>query len=71
MRKFLYSRWFFLFLAVTCLIDLFTDIAEDLWGWSALNHLSIVLDVIILFLALWIFVDLQGRRPRDGGNSRR
>jgi len=71
MGKFLYSRWFFLFLAVVCVIDLLTDIAQDLWGWSGLNHLSIALDIIILVLALWIFFDLQKRRPRNGGHSRR
>jgi hypothetical protein len=72
MRRFLYSRWFFLFLAVSCAISLFSDVAEDLWGLGAMiNRVAIAMDAIILIMALWMFVDLQRRRPRDGGNSRR
>jgi hypothetical protein len=71
MRKFLYSRWFFFFLAVVCVIDLGTDVGEVVWGWNALNFVSIAMDVIAAGMALWIFIDLQSRRPKHGGDSRR
>ena len=72
MKRFLYSRWFFLFLAVSCAVSLFSDVAEDLWGWgAAVNRVAIVMDAVIFCMAVWMFVDLQRRRPRDGGNSRR
>lgn len=71
MRKLLYSRWFFFFLAVVCVIDLGADVGEVVWGWSALNFVSIAMDVIAAGLALWIFIDLQSRRPKHGGDSRR
>ncbi len=67
----MYSRWFFLLLAVSCAIDLIADVSEDLWGWTVPNHLAIAMDIIILAMAVWMFVDLQRRRPKDGGNPRR
>ncbi len=71
MRRFLYSRWFFLFLAVSCAIDLGADLLEDFGGWNWLNHVAIVMDLVILILALWMFTDLQRRRPKSGGDSSR
>jgi hypothetical protein len=71
MRSFLYSRWFFLFLAIVCIVDLASDVGESVWGWSDLNYVSITADVISVALTLWIFIDLQIRRPKHGGDSRR
>jgi hypothetical protein len=72
MRNFLYSRWFFLFLAIFCVIDLIADVSEGLfWDWITLNRLSIVMDVVILVMAVWMFIDLERRRPKDGGDSGR
>jgi hypothetical protein len=71
MRKFLYSRWFFLALAVVCVVNLVADLGEAVWGWSELNVVSIAMDMIAAGLALWTFVDLQRRKPKHGGDSRR
>jgi hypothetical protein len=71
MRRFLYSRWFFLFLAITCILDLGIDLSVDLWGRLEFRYLSIAMDLIILFMALWIFTDLQRRKPKNGGDPRR
>ena len=61
MRRFLYSRWFFLFLAVSCAISLFSDVAEDLWGLGAMiNRVAIAMDAIILIMAR-----LDVRRPAE------
>ena len=70
LRGFLYSRWFFLFLAIAGVIDLVADVGENIWGWSGLNYLSIAMDVIVVLLALWIFADLQRRKPKDGSAGR-
>jgi hypothetical protein len=70
-RKFLYSRWFFLFLAIVCFIDLIADVGESVWGWNALNLVSIAMDVIAVVMTFWIFADLQSRRPKDGNHPRR
>jgi hypothetical protein len=69
LHGFLYSRWFFLFLAIVCVLDLVADVGETIWGWSALNYVSIALDAIIVGMALWIFTDLQRRRPKNGGSA--
>ena len=71
MRRFLYSRWFFLFLAISCILDLMIDLSVDLWGRLEFRYLSIAMDLIILFMALWIFTDLQRRKPKNGGDPRR
>ena len=71
MRAFLYSKWFFLFLAVVCVIDLVTDLSEEIWGSGALNKLAIAMDITAAALALWIFIDLHVRRPKNGGDTRR
>jgi hypothetical protein len=63
-RRFLYSKWFFLVLALVILIDLGTDVADELWGWTILNKVSIALDLAAAGLALWIFGDLHSRRPK-------
>ncbi len=68
LRQFLYSRWFFLLLAIVCLTDLSADLGEHFWGWTTLNFVSIAMDVVASVLAVWIFFDLQRRRP---GNERR
>jgi hypothetical protein len=33
MRKFLYSKWFFAFLAAVCTLDLISDVAADSSAW--------------------------------------
>jgi hypothetical protein len=66
MRRFLYSRWFFLFLAIVCIVDVIADLGEWFWGRDVLNALAIAMDVIAAGLACWIFLDLQSRRPKHG-----
>jgi hypothetical protein len=68
MREFLYSKWFFGFLALDCTFDLIVDVVEYLHGCYTLNLVSIPLDVIAVFLTGWMFFDLRGRHPKYGGN---
>ena len=69
MRRFLYSKWFFGFLAVVCILNLLADFLEHVRGWTSLNILAIVMDCIAVIMTLWMFADLHGRRPKHGGNS--
>jgi len=69
MRDFLYSKWFFGFLALVCTLDLIADVWEYLSGCSTFNLVSIPLDTIAVFLTVWMFVDLHERHPKYGGNS--
>ena len=55
MRRFLYSKWFFLILAVVCAVDLFADVAEEIWGRGLLNIIAIGLDCFAVLLSGWIF----------------
>jgi len=71
MREFLYSKWFFGFLALVCSLDLMADVAEYVEGCHTLNVLSIPLDCIAVFLTVWMFIDLRGRHPKYGGNPPR
>ena len=71
MRRFLYGRWFFFFLAVVCLVDLGADVLELVRGNTDLNDLAIAMDCIAVAMSLWIFTDLQRRRPKNGDHSRR
>ena len=70
MRKFLYSKWFFGFLALVCILDLISDAAADFWEWSALHEVTIGLEVISVYLAVTMFVDLHRRMKGDGRNPR-
>jgi hypothetical protein len=70
MRTLLYSKWFFAFLALVCVLDLFADLAERLWEWTALNDIAILLDVIMAVLSVWMFADLHQKRPGRGDHSR-
>jgi hypothetical protein len=70
MRAWLYSRWFFAFLALTSILDLIADLAERYWNWTNLNDLAIGLDVLVALLTGWMFIDLQRRGPKRGGGSR-
>ena len=70
MRQFLYNKWFFGFLALVCILDLAADVLEHVWGWTSLNFLAIALDCIAVFMTLWMFVDLHGRRPKNGDYPR-
>ena len=70
MRRFLYSKWFFLLLATVCAIDLLADAGEEVWGHNFLNSVAIAMDSVALALAVWIFTDLHTRRPKDGDNTR-
>lgn len=71
MRSFLYSKWFFLMLAVVCVVDLFADWGERVLGWTALHVMAVSLDAVAAALALWMFGDLHRRRPRreDGDHT--
>jgi hypothetical protein len=62
---------FFGVLAVVCLVDLAADLSEHIWGWSDVNLLAIAMDVAAAGLAVWIFADLHGRRPKNGGGTHR
>jgi hypothetical protein len=70
MRRFLYSKWFFLLLAVVCAFDLAADLGEEIWGHNILNNLSIGFDLVALALSAWIFTDLHMRRPKHGDDPR-
>jgi len=70
MRKFLYSKWFFGFLALVCLLDLISDAAADLFGWTALHQVTIALEIISVCLASAMFVDLHRRMRVNGRDPR-
>jgi hypothetical protein len=63
MRKLLYSKWYFLLLAVISLVNLLADVMEEIWGWNFLNKVAIPMDAAALFLSVWMFADLHSRRP--------
>ena len=69
MRRFLYGKWFFFLLAVVCLLDLVVDWSSHVWGWTDLDLLVIPLDAVAASLALWMFVDLHKRRPKNGDHT--
>lgn len=71
MRRFLYSRWFFFFLAVVCLIDLLVRSSELVWDWTVPIVAAIAMDAIAAALALWVFIDLQSRKPKTNGHNTR
>ena len=64
MRKFLYSKWFFGFLALVCTLDLITDFAADYFGWGTLRWVTIPLEIIAVCLSVTMFLDLH-RRIKD------
>jgi hypothetical protein len=69
MRRLLYSKWFFLILAVVCVVDLLAD-AGEIWGRGFLKRLAIGMDFAALPLSGWIFIDLHARRPKNGNHTR-
>jgi hypothetical protein len=70
MRKFLYSKWFFAFLALVCTLDLISDAAADFLGWGKLHVVTIVLEIVSAYLAIIMFVDLNRRMKVNGRNPR-
>jgi hypothetical protein len=72
LRQLLFSKWFFGLLAVVLLLDMASDIAEQLHPlhFQLLNKISLFFDVIALILVLWMFIDLSRRRPADGNDPR-
>ena len=44
MRRFLYSKWFFLLLATVCAIDLAADLGKEIWGHNFLNSIAVGMD---------------------------
>jgi hypothetical protein len=54
MRRFLYSKWFFLLLAIVCATDLAADLSEEIWGHTSLNSIAIGLDLVAVILSAWI-----------------
>jgi hypothetical protein len=70
MRRFLYSKWFFLLLAIVCATDLAADLSEEIWGYTPLNSIAIGLDLVAVILSAWIFTDLHIRRPKHGDDTR-
>ena len=70
MRKFLYSKWFFGFLAFVCGLDLISDAAADYFGWRALRRITIGLEIIAVYLTVSMFVDLHRRMKVNGRDPR-
>ena len=70
MRKFLYSKWFFGFLALVCALDLISDAAADFFGWKALHNVTIGLEIISVYLTMSMFFDLQRRMKVNGRDPR-
>jgi hypothetical protein len=70
MRRFLYSKWFFLLLATVCGTDLVAHLGEEIWGYGYLKNVAIVMDLVALALSAWIFIDLHTRRPKHGDGTR-
>ena len=70
MRRFLYSKWFFGFLAFVCALDLISDAAADLMGWNKLHEVTIVLELIAVYLTVTMFVDLHRRMKVNGRSPR-
>ena len=70
MRKFLYSRWFFGFLALVIILDLATDVIEVLSGWKPVHEITIGLECIAAVLAVSMFLDLHKRVKSYGTHSR-
>jgi hypothetical protein len=54
-----------------CVVDLIADLGETAWGWTDLNMVAIAMDAVAAGMALWIFIDLQRRKPQHGGNPGR
>jgi len=70
MRKFLYSKWFFGFLAVVCALDLISDAAADFLGWRILRGVTMGLELIAVCLAVAMFLDLHRRMKSNGHDPR-
>jgi hypothetical protein len=70
MRKFLYSKWFFGFLAFVCILDLISDASADLFGWGALRKVTIGLEIIAVYLTVTMFIDLHRRMKVNGRDPR-
>ncbi len=70
MRKFLYSKWFFGFLAFVCTLDLISDAAADFLGWASLREVTIGLELIAVYLAVAMFIDLNRKIKVNGRNPR-
>jgi hypothetical protein len=70
-RRFLYSKWFFGLLVAVGIIDLIADLGQSVWGWNRLNIVAIGMDVVQVFLCVWIFADIHRRTPKNGDDSGR
>jgi len=70
MRKFLYSKWFFGFLAFVCALDLISDAAADLLGWRILRGVTMGLELIAVCLAVAMFLELHRRMKINGHDPR-
>ena len=70
MRKFLYSKWFFGFLAFVCTLDLISDAAAEFFSWRALREVTIGLELISVYLTVAMFLDLNRRMKVNGRDPR-
>ena len=70
MRTFLYSKWFFGFLALVCTLDLISDAAANAFGWDALHEVTIGLELIPVYLTVAMFLDLHRRMKVNGRDPR-
>jgi len=66
MRKFLYSKWFFAFLAAVCTLDLISDVTADFFAWQGLRAVTFGLEAVSVFLTVTMFLDLHRRVPING-----
>jgi hypothetical protein len=73
LRRMLFSKQFFGVLLAVLTLDLSADLAEMLnpGRHEFLNGIAIGVDLVAFGLALWMFLDLNRRRDRDGNDSRR
>jgi hypothetical protein len=65
-RRCIYNRWFYAFLAGICTLDIICDIFDIAkpGAFPVLTLLSLVASGVAAFLALLIFIDLQSRRNK-------
>ncbi len=66
LRRFLYNRWFYAFLALVCALDVVAEVL-DVFGPTVsyyLNMASLVFSAVAAILAGAVFLDLHLRRGK-------
>lgn len=68
LRRLIYRKWFYAFLALAMWFDAWTDVMElQADGPRGREVLSLVLSIIGAVLVSLVFIDLHHRRPPEGG----